>query len=366
MSDRRGEGGAAAPPAGRLDLRAINGSGDDDRLVIIGCRCRMWNCPHCGPGYWARVGDRVKPHLAMFHRPRLLTLTINRKHFPSGEAAFEYIKANGLIRRLLRLMGFRKGLSVLSFHPKAQEWPHWHILIDVADVGFVELKRMWRLWRDKWGVGGFDLQVKRRRGDALQAARYALRYCQHQAGTQVEWVERRTRLPRAFEAYGELRSAMRPRSPLNLDDMPGVDAGEHAPREPVETSCPMPEAPASPERAVRRRVVRTVAERLTDCRKGAVVLRRRTWRGCDPSYTFIGQLPITPERLALADKLGEVRTVTLARHVRELVNGATVLDISVPIHDEKAKDLYGRLLSMANAIADADRAMERTRCDVPF
>lgn len=112
--------------------------------------------------------------------------------------------------------------------------------------------------------------------------------------------------------------------------------------------------------------MRTVAERLTDCRKGAVVLRRRTWGGCDPSYTFVGQLPVTPERLALADKLGEVRQVTIARHVRQLINGATVLDISVPIHNEKAKDLYGRLLSAAHAIADADRAEELRRCDVPF
>lgn len=326
----------------------------------------MWNCASCGPGYWSRIGVRVQPHLGMFRRPRLLTLTIDRKHFPSGEAAFEYIKANGLIRRLLRLMGFKKGLSVLSFHPKAPEWPHWHILIDVADVGFVELKRIWRLWRDKWGVGGFDLQVKRQRGDALQAARYALRYCQHQAGTQVEWVERRTRLPRAFEAYGDLRASMRPRPALNLDDLPGAPTDDAAPDRSTASTDPPADMVAPAPECAKRRTLRTVAERLMDCRKSAIVLRRRTWAGGTPMYSFIGHLPITPERLALADKLGEVRTVTIARHVRDLINGASVLDISIPIRDEKARTLYDRLHSACYAIADADRAEQSKRCDVPF
>lgn len=152
---RADEGAAAAPS--RLDLKTINGTAlpAGKALVIQGNRCRSWMCPRCGPGYWAKVGDRVTPYYRLFRKARLLTLTIDRKRFESGEDAYLFIQSRGLIRRFLRLLGFKKAFGIFAFHPQAPDWPHWHLVVDLADAeGWVDLKRAWRLWRDTLGLRG--------------------------------------------------------------------------------------------------------------------------------------------------------------------------------------------------------------------
>lgn len=46
-------------------------------------------------------------------------------------------------------------------------------------------------------------------------------------------------------------------------------------------------------------------------------------------HRYVGTLPITPGRLALADAFGELRTLSISRRVRELSNGAQVLDVVI-------------------------------------
>lgn len=154
LSAERGAAGREAAGSSRLDIKTIKGSKDfvpEDELVLIGCKCRSWCCAKCGPGYFAKIGSKIMPHLGMFKKARLLTLTIDRERFDSGEAAYDYIQTGqGLLRRFLRLAGFKKAFSVLAFHPKSPEWPHWHVLVDIADCGnWVDLQNMWALWRDK-------------------------------------------------------------------------------------------------------------------------------------------------------------------------------------------------------------------------
>lgn len=277
-----GEGRASGPPssgggeaaASRLDQEALKGSDSggeggcegekglvapSHRLLLTGCRCRSWCCQRCRPAYWARLRECIMPHVGLFKRPRLLTLTIDRSKFASGADAHEYIESNQLIKRLLRLFGFKKALKVLAFHPKDPEWPHWHVLVDIADCGsWVDIKRLWRLWRDEWGVGGCDLQLKRKFQSGERAVSYALGYLQHQSGDIPVWVLRRTRAPRAFETYGELRQAVREarREAESVEE--AIEATDECLVEPDGAEC-------EGSRRNRSQGGTTVAERIAEC-----------------------------------------------------------------------------------------------------
>lgn len=327
-------GGRDSGPS-RLDKNTINGTvhaGED--LLVMDCKCRSWVCPRCGPGYWGSVSARVLPHLGMFRRPKLLTLTFDRKRFASGQEAYRYVKDNGLIRRFLRLMGFRKAFAVLAFHPGDREWAHWHILVDLADCGgWVDLKRGWRLWRDQWGTGGFDLNTKRGLGTAMQAARYALSYCQRQSGVG-EWVKDSTRAPRAFEVYGDLRAAMRAARVAEqaAKDEGRDDAVENEDAADAEGVCTGERQP------------RTVRERLAECGRGSAVLLRRVCASGHTRYRYMGRLAARPAAFALADHLGKLRSLPIVRQTRELVSGTTVLDVMVPVAaGQDPRKLFERL-----------------------
>ena len=53
-------------------------------------------------------------------------------------------------------------------------WPHWHILIDLADVpaGKLDLVRAWELWRDRWRLGVVDLSYRKSFNDPEHALHY--------------------------------------------------------------------------------------------------------------------------------------------------------------------------------------------------
>lgn len=364
------EGGdPTAGPAGagdgssRLDLKALNGSephdGGGDALLIWDCRCRSWCCPSCGPSYWSQVGARIMPHLGMFERARLLTLTVDRKHFRFGWEAYDAIRPK--LRTFLRLFEFRKGFAVMAFHPKGPEWPHWHILVDLADCGpRVDLKRMWRIWRDKWGFGGLDLDVKPREESSRAAARYALSYCQHQAGVIPPWVMLGSRTPRAFEAFGELRAALR----KNVPETPTGEPSE----EPSDSDS---EASPKTSEASPKRPSRSVGDRLKDCGKGATVMLRRCFPGGGVSRLFLGRLPTRAIRLVLAEMEGKLPAVNLRHAPRTLSNGAEIVDVTVPLgpHDDP-RQIFERIERAAQEIAEKDQQEfgggAGEVCDVPF
>lgn len=262
---RRDSGGLGREAAGSLVHDRLNGS---SRLVIKPHRCLSWACPKCGVAYWAKVRERVLRHCKLFRKPRMLTFTVDRhgtttgKGFDSGEAAFEYIEGkNGLIRRFLRLIGFKKAFKVLAFHPDAPDWPHWHLVVDIRDLGrWVDLKRLWKLWRDDWSVGRFDLQLGRKFATAADAFRYAASYCQQQAGIVPDWVKRRRRAPRCYELYGELRDADRAaRAEQRADPAPAGVVDNRGDGEPATSK--------------RRASTSTVNERLGGCGHGSVVIK---------------------------------------------------------------------------------------------
>lgn len=293
-----------------LPVRPKNQCYPDREIVILDKCCGLPWCPRCGPGYWARVWRKVERHLGMFKKPRLFTLTVDPKKFSSGQAAYEYIERDGqYIKRFMRVMGFKKGFKVLAFHkpkesrPDAHNWPHWHIVVDLADCGgFADLKRGWRLWRDKWGLGGFDLGGKNRRvRTALQAVKYCVSYCQRQSGIVADWVMDSERAPRGYELYGDLRLAVRGCPPSSF-----VDSG-------ASEEC---RGSHDIEGSLKRKntVVSYVGCRINKCSSGSVVMLRTSY-GLEDRYEYIGELPYSPGQVAFASKMGYVPSVRRSVHV---------------------------------------------------
>src|SRR5688572_19809658 len=78
---------------------------------------------------------------------------------------------------------------VLEFQTESGDgWPHWHLLIDLSECGgFLDLKRCWRLWRDKWGLGGLDLS-HRETSSPEHAIMYATKYLTKTPEASPIWV----------------------------------------------------------------------------------------------------------------------------------------------------------------------------------
>ena len=97
---------------------------------------------------------------------------------------------------------------VLTFQTKIGEsWPHWHILTDLPSGG-IDLARAWKLWRDRWGRGGLDLQRKDWTADSeaalLYISKYLVKYPEAGFPAWVELFERRIRWIQASKAVGAL------------------------------------------------------------------------------------------------------------------------------------------------------------------
>lgn len=306
-------------------------------LVLIAKKCRAPWCPRCGKAYWGKVRARVKPFFHLFKKARLLTLTVDPKNFESGQAAYEKIKGKEqYIKRFLRLMGFTKAFKVLAFHkpkpsrPDAHNWPHWHIVVDVADAGgFVNLRRMWKLWRDKWKLGGLDLQVKRKYRSAEAAINYAISYCQHQCDVVADWVADATRSPRVYEFYGDLRKA--------------VSEHEKLDKALRDNDIEKTELEALPGTAFKREPT-YVGDRINHCGNSSAVLVKTTHNGSE-SFSYFGDLEYSPERVALFSKLFAVDVQTSTRTYGD----TEVLTVSIPIkqHDNP-EHLFNVLLMELN------------------
>lgn len=138
--------------------------------------------------------ERLVAKAGEFRRPKLFTLTVDRRRFPGGpQEAHQFISEGRYVARLLRLLGVPLWAWVLEFQTKTGEgWPHWHILIDLARCpkGRIDLKRAWALWRDTWHLGGLDLSDKDRKfKDPTHAIHYITKYLIKQPeGGYPEWV----------------------------------------------------------------------------------------------------------------------------------------------------------------------------------
>jgi hypothetical protein len=174
--------------------------------VASPCRCGVRTCNDCGRflGWYAR--QALLGVADVFKRPKVLTLTVDRSRFAGPREAHSRISGGKYVRRLMRALGITRWVWVLEFQMKTGDgWsggrvelgsPHWHLLIDVGDLpargkvpNYLDLPKAWKLWRDKWGLGGLDLAEKGKDMTPAHAINYLTKYLIKQPeGGYPEWV----------------------------------------------------------------------------------------------------------------------------------------------------------------------------------
>lgn len=153
-------------PAGRAKPARLESSGNKVTSlgrVVAGCSCGVRTCETCGPRLGWRVRQNMLGTLDKWRRPGLLTLTIARASFKGPREAYERVTRGKFVPRLMRALGVKLWAWALEFQQQTGDgWPHWHLLVDLADVpgGKLNLAKAWELWRGKWGLGGLDLSMK--------------------------------------------------------------------------------------------------------------------------------------------------------------------------------------------------------------
>lgn len=230
-----------------------------------GCRCRT--CPDCGPRYGWKVRQRLLQKSGQFIRPALFTLTVDRKVFGGPLDAFLTITGDGYIRRLMRLLGVERWLWTLELQMKSGEgWPHWHMVIDLP-AGGLDLSRAWRLWRDKWGLGGLDLQRKDNR-NAEHALFYVTKYLtKYPKEGFPDWILHLDRRIRWVQACRKLGPVVSDREKTTADVADDDEASESLPTHPH----------------------RPLAVRMAGC--GEMIDFLETDADDPERYRFVGRLP---------------------------------------------------------------------------
>lgn len=344
----------------RLDLKGYKRTLPTRRVVLRTHRCKVRTCRTCGPRHGYRVRGGLLAKADQFRKPGLLTLTCKRANFESPEDAHSFITDGGLIRRLMRFLGVKRYVWVLEFQQKTgMGWPHWHILIDLADLPGqrVDLTHAWRLWRDKWQCGGVDLQLRKHFTTSTHAIRYVTKYLtKYPQKGYPAWVLQSTRRIRFFQACRKLGPILSDPTPApseadppNADTAPADDAP--APGEPVAD-----DEPATPKR---RAAMRPLAERMAECdRYCTAVLERRHGDDGPAEMQYLGTLPIRHGRLAYLAHFQQLRSpVQVQSTTVRLADGdMQVVELSLPDTPRLAAgDAFDRLKDEMHALGEFRR-----------
>lgn len=304
-----GSGGgeaAPAPPAPRLESKNNNRTFNpsEGRIIFVHQRCNARTCETCGPRLGYVIRQRLLEKHGLFTTPAMLTLTVDRKNFESPSAAHQQINEFGLIRRLMRFLNIQTWMWILEFQKRSGSgWPHWHILIDLANQPGrqLDLSRAWRLWRDKWGVGGLDLRLSRKFEQVAHAINYATKYLMKQPSVGFPlWVlesTKRIRLCGSAQSMGPLIAR------------PGVKAlaGED---EETEREAVKP---------------RPLIERMSECgARSTAFFEREDPETGEVKKTYLGSLTASPSRLLALAKLCRLQTSIVGETVtKQLPNGGS-------------------------------------------
>jgi len=254
------------------------------RIVFFPKMCGCRTCPDCGPRSGWALRQALLAKAKDFRRPALLTLTVDREEFASPEAAHTYISDKGRIRLLLRRLALTRWVWVLEFQKKTGDgWPHWHILVDLAEApgGRVDLERAWHFWRDTWGIGGLDLQCRKKFGDPAHAVLYITKYLQKQPHQGYPlWVLDSPKCIRLFQGSGAMGAL------VNTEGKPA--------------------APRDPDAPVQRAKRRPLAQRMAECGQRSVAMVETAYPDFDPDYRHLRVVPLRPSRLAALHSMGRI------------------------------------------------------------
>jgi hypothetical protein len=237
------------------------------------------------------VRRRLLDKAELFKSPRLLTLTVDRANFTTPFDAWRHVTTKKLLPKLMRFLGIKIWAWVLEFQRKTGAgWPHWHILIDVADLPGerVDLEHAWRLWRDRWKVGGVDLSRREAEfKNSEHAVMYITKYLTKEpVGGYPVWVLKSSRTIRFVQGCRAL-------GPL-------VAKPEDAAEDDDDTSD-------EEEEATGRRGRRPLLDRMSRCNLSAVAWYRRIdYQTGEQHLRRVGTLPVSPNVLVQLQKLGQL------------------------------------------------------------
>lgn len=288
VGERVADAPAAAPaPSLRLEPLGNNLTKDTSLGTIIsGCSCRVRTCEKCGPRQGWEVRQNLLSKQDFWRKPGLLTLTVDRGRFLTAKAAHAAVTKGFFIPRLMRLLGVRRWLWALEFQQKTGEgWPHWHLLIDLADLpeGKIDLRKAWKLWRGKWNLGGLDLTEKKVK---LQSAEHAVFYItkyltKMPTGGFPVWVLQQAgmRFVQGCKKLGPIVGTGKPRVAAAVDD------------------------PEKKPRAARRPLL----DRMAGCRGNSRAYHVRIDSQGEVRYRFVSSLPIGCRALPLLQQIDPQR-----------------------------------------------------------
>jgi len=271
----------------RLESKDNNWKFEVSTAKVVKHRCGCRTCCVCGKrrGWETRQILLDPEKLALFPAPYLLTLTVDPKNFDSPEAAYDFVRKGGYIRRLLRLLGIDVWVWVLEFQKNGSS--HWHILMDLSSRGRLtrdDLRWCWRTWRGKWKIGGLDLQEQKPFVSARHAVMYITKYLTKPVNEYPGWFlkGKHQRMCQASKRIGRLTRG--------------------------------PARPESKEEAeVRhRRQSKPMAERMAECGMSCKLLQQEVCSETGEERTvYLGEVQANRDDLVLMSKRGE-----LPRHIR--------------------------------------------------
>jgi len=288
---REGGGMAQPPPAAplsKLESTDNKVTTDLETVVLAEDRCRARSCSVCAIKRGWIVRQRLLARGSGWKRPAVLTLTVDREAFSSPVQAYRAVTRKKLVWRLMRALGVKRWFWVLEYQQKTGAgWPHWHILIDLNDVpgGRVNLGKAWELWRDTWGVGGLQLEV---RDVEFHSVEHALMYISKYLMKQPEggfptWVLKSRQSIRFFQGC------------RLLGPLVGKSSVEREP-------------PVEDQEVSRRAARRPLLDRMSECQvgRGRVFALRVDPKSGEQRSHFIGALPCSPGRVASLVASGQV------------------------------------------------------------
>lgn len=279
-------GWSGEPPCGSACQSKPVVGGQGPRLVVKPCHCKCRTCPGCGPKLaWLVRAALIAIARKIFKKPCMLTLTVDRREFGSSQAAHRFISDKGCIRLLMRHLKIKHYAWVLEFQQKTGDgWPHWHILIDLSDCpgGRVDLEAAWKFWRRKWNLGGMKLSERHQFEDPVHAVNYVTKYLSKlPASGYPDWVLNSKKRIRFFQGSRSLG--------------------------PLTGYCSTSSKSEPSEKRKRRRSMVPLIDRMAACEQRSHVLVETVEPGVpEPSYRYVGKLPVAPGRLVLLRTLGKI------------------------------------------------------------
>lgn len=269
-------------------------------LEVRPCRCRSWFCSGCCVGRGLILRERLLEVVQTFTGLQMWTFTVDPLLFPTPAAAYEYLRNERCLARLIRSLRRQDVLHTPRFFCVAEwqtqtEMPHFHVLLDASFIEFDLVCREWNHFRpesagpvvgDRPGFGAVRFSASKHRfQDPAHATNYACKYLiKHPEHGYPQWVlDRPGQIHRYSVSSGFWKSA-----PAAVER--AINPGKSKDR-------------VSRRQGKKERLRTTIGERVAICGQEVVVLavRSEIAIGVPPrqSCEYVDRFPVPVDRIAI-------------------------------------------------------------------